>query len=632
MRQFNRMLRVAALFGAMAATGLPSLAAVDQEEEMPDYDLRYTVTDKTKKTAEVSGILCYQPEGPVEVVIPSVAAITLMVPDGHGDTIPVTSDYTITAIADKAFISLPRIVSAVLPNTVNRIGRNAFSHCSSLKSVTIPASVDTIGRAAFYGCASLESVALPKNLSTIESGMFYNCSGLHTAVLPEALKEIEAKAFYGCAALESIAFPAGLGTVGDRAFAGCAALKSVLLPESADTIGDAAFENCTSVERAVIPAGVAALGSRAFAGCDGLKTVSYMTETPALFSRNVFSPATYEKAELEMPEAGMTLAKEESVTPWCLFANVPEIPVRPVEPGEPVAPYTLEYKVIDSVGKLVEVSGFSCYLPVTASDEEDASAAFDGNVVIPESVMIEDQEYTVARIGHEAFKDAHEIKTVAVPETVSSIGVQAFDMCTSLTAVNIPQAVTVISNGTFHYCLALESVAIPDAVTVIGDKAFYHCQSLTSVALPESVTYIGEMAFEACRSLGNLSIPGTVSSIGKAAFVACDALETVSYMTEEPKPFNENMFSVKTYENAKLIMPDAGMEAVKDSGIRPWSLFRTIEGTTSVSDIVTETLYDVCTIDGRHIASGLTRPEAQRLAPGLYILRSAARSEKMLVK
>ena len=50
-----------------------------------------------------------------------------------------------------------------------------------------------------------------------------------------------------------------------------------------------------------------------------------------------------------------------------------------------------------------------------------------------------------------------------------------------MTEVTIPNSVTDIGDEAFYYCTGLKTVTIGNSVKSIGDKAFYHCSSLEHV-------------------------------------------------------------------------------------------------------------------------------------------------------
>lgn len=68
------------------------------------------------------------------------------------------SDYTVTAIGDRAFIGCTELTRVTIPETVTTIATNAFYNCSSLPSITLPHSISVINDYAFFNCSSLRSI------------------------------------------------------------------------------------------------------------------------------------------------------------------------------------------------------------------------------------------------------------------------------------------------------------------------------------------------------------------------------------------------------------------------------------------------------------------------------------------
>ena len=83
---------------------------------------------------------------------------------------------------------------------------------------------------------------------------------------------------------------------------------------------------------------------------------------------------------------------------------------------------------------------------------QNNSPAYSGDVVIPESITVDNIEYAV-----------------------TSIGYYAFNYCSGLTSITIPNSVTSIRSSAFQGCYGLTSITIPNSVTAIGDYAFYDC-------------------------------------------------------------------------------------------------------------------------------------------------------------
>ena len=178
--------------------------------------------------------------------------------------------------------------------------------------------------------------------------------------------------------------------------------------------------------------------------------------------------------------------------------------------------------------------------------EVGSNSEFSGEAVIPETVEYEGKQYSVTRIGQNAFIMTR-LTSITIPSSVTDISFRAFYGCTSLTSITIPNSVTSIGGSAFSGCTGLEAVefhckeigswfrgntnlknvVIGDEVTSIGNSAFSGCTSLTNVTIPNSVTSIGDNAFENCTGLTNIIIPNSVTSIGNSAFKGCACLTNV---------------------------------------------------------------------------------------------------------
>ena len=112
---------------------------------------------------------------------------------------------------------------------------------------------------------------------------------------------------------------------------------------------------------------------------------------------------------------------------------------------------------------------------------------------------------SVTTIGGGAFKGCSGLTTVTIGNSVTTIGERAFTSCSGLTEVTIPNSVTSIGSGTFEDCSGLKTVTIPNSVTDIGDEAFYYCTGLKTVTIGNSVKSIGDKAFYHCSSLEHVT-------------------------------------------------------------------------------------------------------------------------------
>ena len=90
---------------------------------------------------------------------------------------------------------------------------------------------------------------------------------------------------------------------------------------------------------------------------------------------------------------------------------------------------------------------------------------YEGNIIIPETVVFNERTYRVTSVGKEAFA----------------------------------------------FCDPLTSITIPDSVKRIGWKAFLDCESLEEIIIGNSVKGIGRHAFDGCDSLLSIAYQGTIA-------------------------------------------------------------------------------------------------------------------------
>ena len=181
--------------------------------------------------------------------------------------------------------------------------------------------------------------------------------------------------------------------------------------------------------------------------------------------------------------------------------------------------------ILDAATKQAEVTTGANFdlIPLDETDgaTADSSTFYTGSVDIPTSVTYDGEEYCVTGIGENAFRNCHDLTSVAIPGSVKTIGERAFYNCYNLTSITIPGSVTTIGKCAFMSCTKLTSIAIPSSVTSIGHSAFSLCHKLADVSLSSGVTSIGENIFNDCSDLASLTIPNSVTSIGTMAFAGC---------------------------------------------------------------------------------------------------------------
>ena len=208
-------------------------------------------------------------------------------------------------------------------------------------------------------------------------------------------------------------------------------------------------------------------------------------------------------------------------------------------------------------------------------DEETLTAevmeneGYEGDIIIPETVVSNGATYRVTSIRQHAFRKCTSLTSITLPDSIATIARGAFNGCSSLTAIVIPDSVTSIGHKAFAGCTSLkleptqeiemsnfkyrllmhnhlamvvdcygepEAIDVPSEihhegviyrVTSIGDFAFNVCSSLRAITIPDGVISIEYRAFFGCQSLTNITIPNSVKSIGTEAFYDCSSLTSI---------------------------------------------------------------------------------------------------------
>lgn len=158
------------------------------------------------------------------------------------------------------------------------------------------------------------------------------------------------------------------------------------------------------------------------------------------------------------------------------------------------------------------------------------SAQYSGTVIIPDSVSVDGEKYSVKRIGDYAFYNCTGITEISIPNSITTISNSAFEGCAGKLVINcnINSSQTYYSVGGSFYRSKFNSIEFKEGVTKIGDGAFFECTDLTNIVFSDSLKYIGRQTFEGCSKLTSLTIPSNVTEIGRLAFYRCTGLTNIS--------------------------------------------------------------------------------------------------------
>ena len=532
-------------------------------------------------------------------------------------------------VSDNRYYSGSKII---IPNSVLYDGKNypvtsiadrAFDFCISLTEVTIPNSVFSIGGSAFEGCTGLTTVTIGNSVTTIEFSAFSDCTNLATVTIGNSVTAIGNMAFSDCTSLTEVTIPNSVISIGSNAFANCG-LKTVTIGNSVTTIGDGAFYNCTNLIEITIPNSVTSIGSCVFWNCTGLTTVTIGNSVTSIGSNAFFSCIGLKKV----------IWNARNTQNFQYDSN----------------PFSYSDRLTDFVfGEEVEyIPAYLCY--------EFTSLK---NLVIGNSVT---------SIGSCAFLNCRGLTEVTMPNSVTTIGKSAFSNCTSLTEVSIPNSVTSIESNAFNGCTQMESVTIGEKVESIGESAFAKCNSLTAVtskavtppqiwvttfddyAMPLYVPAGCKPKYAEAKHWRNFT-DIREATLYKVTANATD--ETMGYVTgagEYPQggtatliavPFGQNYFvrwNDGNTDNPRTITVTGDMTFTAEFA-PAGSAVETLENGERGIYATGRTLhvenggesYRVYTAAGRLVYTG-NDSSVTLSAPGMYIVRTSDRSQKVAVK
>lgn len=213
----------------------------------------------------------------------------------------------------------------------------------------------------------------------------------------------------------------------------------------------------------------------------------------------------------------------------------------------------------------VEVNGLNYLLNEEEKTAMVTSSNYEGILVIPENIMVGEDEYTVNEIGDYAFRYNVDLLSVTIPITIKTIGKYVFLQCQNLSFIKFGDGLESIGDGAFEACYNLQSISFGKRINSIGRDAFsgystlnqiyindlkqwcmidfktelsnplYHAhhiylnkKEIKELVIPEGITEIKRYAFIGGSNITSLNIPNGVTKIGSGAFNFCTSLAMVN--------------------------------------------------------------------------------------------------------
>lgn len=334
----------------------------------------------------------------------------------------------------------------VIEDGIKYIGRKNFAYWEELEELTLPPSVKILRIKAFEKCTNLKYVHFSEGLETIGKEAFYECKSLAKMTFPKSLQKIGQFSFFCCDSLKKVKIPGNVKTIEYKAFAGCENLSEVVLSNGLESISDEAFKWCPALEKINFPKSLNSIGKYAFAQSDKLKDIVFPNKNISL-GYEAFGP---DEGDSIIGEDG----NEYDFWITNVKTNVNTVSIAPAD------------------GKLD-----------------------NGDVIVPEKIVYNGNEYSVTIIAPEAFAGIKELKSVQLPDSIVMIEEYAFMECAGLKVAKLGKSVQVIGEQAFDGCSNLETIDLGDSLVHIGMEVFSECSKLNDLHFPDTLQTLG------CRSL-----------------------------------------------------------------------------------------------------------------------------------
>ena len=176
--------------------------------------------------------------------------------------------------------------------------------------------------------------------------------------------------------------------------------------------------------------------------------------------------------------------------------------------------------------KTVTIDSIKYYIENGEATIAVQDETLSGDIVIPESISYDGNNYTVVRATNGAFQNT-DITGITLPNSITSLGNSCFKLCHNLTSVKLPDNITVLGDEAFNTCYKLSSVKLPTTLTSLGKWCFLNC-GITTLTLPNSITNLGIGCFSLCENLETITLPQNITNLPAYCFHDCKKLSGIT--------------------------------------------------------------------------------------------------------
>lgn len=149
-----------------------------------------------------------------------------------------------------------------------------------------------------------------------------------------------------------------------------------------------------------------------------------------------------------------------------------------------------------------------------------------GDIVIPESISYNGNNYVVIRATNGAFQNT-DITSIILPNSITALGNICFRFCHNLTSVKLPDNITSLGDETFMTCSKLSVIELPKKLISLGQYCFMNC-NITKLTLPNSITNLGNNCFQSCENLETITLPQNITNLPAYCFNDCKKLSKIT--------------------------------------------------------------------------------------------------------